>query len=73
MLPNVIILKAVTLDGETYVLGHGMNWTKKQSVLKSVFGRMPLLHVAIWVWTALCQLLLFTLKSLFFPLHAIRE
>lgn len=34
---------------------------------------MPLLYIAIWVWTALCQLLLFKLKSLFFPLHAIRE
>lgn len=41
MLPSVLIVKAVTLGGETDILGHGMNWTKKQSVLKSVFGWMP--------------------------------
>lgn len=73
MLLSVLIVKDVTLDGETYIWGLDMNCTKKLSVLKSVFELMPLLHIVIWVWTALSLSIFFSLSNLFLPLHAMRE
>lgn len=49
-----------------------MNCTKKLSVLKSVFGLMPLLCVVIGVWTALSHVF-FSLSNLFLSLCMPRE